>query len=125
MQPLHHLTIRGYIAVVLALLDGGFMIADSLERMITGSYFTIGGELGPWSILFRDLGLDPLAMAPLFLVLGIAYCICAFALLLKRGWGYYGVLILAIGTLWYLVFGTLASILQIILLAGARKRMQA
>ena len=123
MQPITRLTVRGYIVVVLALLDGGFMIADSLERFLTGEFFLIGGQLGPWSTLVRDLGIDPLSMAPVFLVIGAAYCVCALALLLRKGWGYYGVLFLAFGTLWYLLFGTISSVLQIILLASARKRM--
>ena len=111
------------LAAALALIDGSYMILDGIYRLLTGDFIRIGGQLGPWSGIVSALGGDPLAMGPVFLGVGTIQAIGAIALVLRREWGYKLTLIMAVGTLWYLVFGTISSVIQIGLLLVARPRM--
>lgn len=112
------------LAAALALLDGSYMIFDGAYRLVTGDFIRIGGQLGPWSGIVSAFGGDPLAMAPVFLTIGAVQAIGAIALLMRRSWGYTLTLALAVGTLWYLVFGTVSSLIQIRLLMIARSRVR-
>ena len=114
---------RILVAAALALIDGGHMVVDSIHRFVLGDFFRIGGQLGPWTAILTPLGVDPLAMGPVFLVIGVAQTGAATALLLSHRLAYPLVLAMAVGTLWYLVFGTLSSGIQILLLLTARSKM--
>jgi len=104
------------LAAGLALLEGGFMVADAVHRFVTGDFFRIDGQLGPWSTIISGLGIDPLAMGPVFLVLGAIHALAGVAILLRRPWGVPLTIAMAFGTLWYLIFGTISSSIQIVLL---------
>lgn len=109
-----------FLAAALALLDGGYMIADAVHRFLTGDFFRIDRQLDPWSGIVSGLGGDPLAMGPIFLLVGAAQALAGSALLVRRQWGYAPTFLMALGTLWYLVFGRLSSGVQIALLVASR-----
>src|SRR6266702_2387211 len=109
------------VAAALAIISGGYMAIDAIHRFVVGDFLRIGGQLGPWAVLVGAVGIDPLAMAPVFLVIGVAQVAAATLLLLRRPWGDMLVLALAVGTLWYLLFGTISSMIQITLIVASRR----
>jgi len=108
-------------AAALAIINGGYLVIDAIRRFIVGDFFRIGGQLGPWAVLVGAAGIDPLSMGPVFLVIGVAQVAAASLLLLRRPWGDMLVLALAVGTLWYLLFGTVSSMIQIALIVASRR----
>src|SRR2546426_7718912 len=108
-------------AAALAIINGGYLVIDAIRRFIVGDFFRIGGQLGPWAVLVGAAGIDPLSMGPVFLVIGVAQVAAASLLLLRRPWGDMLVLALAVGTLWYLIFGTVSSVIQITLIVASKR----
>src|SRR2546428_12284832 len=92
-------------AAALAIINGGYLVIDAIHRFVVGDFLRIGGQLGPWAVLVGAVRLDPLAMGPVFLVIGGAQVAGATLLLLPRPWGGSLVLALAVGALWYLRLG--------------------
>src|SRR3989442_8608265 len=111
----------GVAAAALAIINGGYLVIDAIHRFVVGDFLRIGGQLGPWAVLVGAVGIDPLAMGPVFLVIGVAQVAAASLLLLRRPWGDVLVLAFAIGTLWYLPFGTLSSMIQIALIVASKR----
>jgi len=109
-------------AAALAIISGGYMIIDAIHRFVVGDFFRIGGQLGPWAVLVSAVGIDPLSMGPVFLVIGVALVAAASLLLLRHPWGDMLVLAFAVGTLWYLLFGTISSVIQIALIVASKRR---
>lgn len=109
------------IAAALALIGGGYMVTDAIHRFVLGDFFRLGGQLGPWTVLVSGFGIDPLAMGPVFLIVGVVQIVAALLLLLQRRWGDVLVLALAVGTLWYLIFGTISSAVQIAFILASRR----
>lgn len=113
----------GWIVIVLALLEGGWLAFDGAHAFATGDYVTpksgsYAGQLGPWSNLWISMGIDPRStlVKAVHVGLGSAWLIAivCFAFRLPGAWA--GMLSCAIAGLWYLPFGTLLSVIQIALL---------
>ena len=111
-----------WVAVVLCVLQGGFMALDGVRALLTGRYITPGGdragELGPWSRLVSALGLAPesAVVKAVFVGYGVLWLVLAIGLALHAGWAWPLGLVLAVGTLWYLVPGTVLSLVVLGLL---------
>ena len=101
---------------VLAWLMGGWFIYDGLHQRITGDYMRINGQLGPWAAFVSAIGLDPLALAWFFIILGHAFIAASFMVYLGRRWGYRLALAASALSLLYLGFGTPLALLALILL---------
>src|SRR5438445_13796165 len=108
-------------AAALAIINGGYLVIDAIHQSVVGDLLRIGGQLGPWAVLVGAVGIDPLAMGPVFLVIGVAQVAAASLLLFRHPRGYILVLALAVGTLWYLLFGTISSVIQIGLIVAAKR----
>ncbi len=113
----------GWIVAVLAFTVGGWFSFDGATALVTGDYVTpksgaYAGQLGPWSKLVEGVGIDPRStlMKTIFLLYGIAWLIIIVCFILKRSWAWWGMVVAAAGALWYLPFGTLLSVIQVILL---------
>lgn len=113
----------GWIVLVLAFIEGGWLAFDGGWALIVGDYVTprsgpYAGQLGPWARLVSAVGIEPRStlMMSVHLVLGLAWLVVmvCFALRLSRAW--WGMLLCAMAALWYLPFGTLLSLIQIVLL---------
>lgn len=101
--------------LTLSLLCGAWMVFDGVHVLAAGKYF--GPEKpGPWSGLVAALGLDPFALGPAFIVLGLLWLM--FATGTARGWQWTrrAGLLAASLTLWYLPFGTLIALAVLALL---------
>jgi hypothetical protein len=116
-------TVLTWIAVVLCVLQGGFMAVDGTRALVTGSYFTPrtgehAGQLGPWAALVRRVGIEPgsAGMKVAFVLLGAVWLAVAAGLALDAGWAWVAGLVVGVATLWYLVPGTVISIAVVVLL---------
>lgn len=112
-----------WIVVILALIEAGWMAFDGTRALILGDYVTpktgkYAGQLGPWSKLVTALGIEPRStlMKSIFTVYGFAWLILMVGFILNISWAWWAMLFAAIFSLWYLPFGTLMSVLQIVLL---------
>lgn len=103
------------ILAIIALLNGGWMIFDGIHVLLKGRYF--GPEQpGPWSNLFKVIGLNPFSMGIPFIVLGLLWLLGYAAFYLGVSWGWMACVVIAVATLWYLPVGTVLSLLYIGLL---------
>jgi hypothetical protein len=99
-------------------LQGGYMLFDGVHKLHTGSYF--GNRLGPWANFVSILGIDPNAIAPVFIALGALWLVGGVALLLKLRWSRLLLTALSVISLAYLVFGTVLSVVSLVLLRARR-----
>ncbi len=116
------------LVIVLALLQAGWMTFDGTRAFLVGDYVTpssgeYAGQLGPWAKVVASVGIEPRSslMKSIFVIYGVAWLIIISNFALNQAWGWLAMLIVAIGTLWYLPFGTISSIIQIVLLVAIRK----
>jgi hypothetical protein len=112
-----------WIIVVLATLNFGYMLFDGGRALISGDYIrpasgAYAGQLGPWSKLVNKIGVDPesTTMKMIFVVWGIIGLVFTACYAMNARWAGNGLLVINILSLWYLVPGTISSVLQIILL---------
>jgi len=115
----------------MAVLCFGYMAFDGGRALATGDYIRpeageYAGQLGPWANLVSAVGIDPEsnAMKGIFLVWGIAGLVITFGFATNRTWGAKSLLVFNILSLWYLMFGTISSAMQIVLLLIRRMARQ-
>ncbi|MEZ6244281.1 MAG: hypothetical protein R3B57_14695 [Phycisphaerales bacterium] len=114
----------GYIAVGASVFLGAWLAFDGSHAFIKGDYVTPksgahAGQLGPWSHLVKGVGLDPRStlFMTVHLVVGLALVAAAlFFVVSPKAPAWWSLLIAAILTLWYLPFGTLLSLVTIVVL---------
>ena len=111
------------IVILLALLQAGWMAFDGTRALIVGDYVTpasgeYAGQLGPWARLVSMAGIEPRStlMKAIFVVYGILWLIVISFFAQKQRWAWTAMMIAAVGSLWYLPFGTVSSMIQIALL---------
>lgn len=112
-----------WIIVILAFLNFGFMTVDGSRALIVGDYFRpetgeYAWQLGPWAALVSTIGIHPesVLMKGIFIAWGTFGLIftVSFAMRVKRADN--ALLFFNLATFWYLVVGTLSSVLQVVLL---------
>ncbi len=113
----------GWIVVGLALFVGGWFAFEGARALVVGDYITAksgqrAGQLGPWSKVVSAVGIEPRStlMKSIFVAYGILWLAVIVCFILKLEWAWWAMLVAAAGSLWYLPFGTLLGIVQIILL---------
>ncbi|MCB9848637.1 MAG: hypothetical protein H6814_09515 [Phycisphaeraceae bacterium] len=118
-----------WITLALALFVGGYFIADGARALIKGDYFTpnsgrFAGEVGPWSHAVKAVGIEPRStlMKVIFVTYGSVWLVVMIAFAIGAGWAWWGMLACAVGSLWYLPFGTLLGIVQVGLLIAYRQK---
>lgn len=112
-----------WVVIALAVFEAGYMAVDGGRALVTGEYITPSsgeyeGQLGPWTKIVEAIGIAPSStlMKTIFVVYGLVWLgiAAAFAARLPYSWGL--MLAAAIGSLWYLIIGTVASAIMIALL---------
>ena len=118
-----------WVAVVLSVVQGGYMVVDGARALVVGSYITPGsgehaGELGPWARLVAAVGIRPesTGMKVAFVVLGTLWLVVAVGLALGAGWARAAGIVVAVGTLWDLVPGTVISVVVLVILLTSLRR---
>ena len=111
------------IIIFLSLLNAGYMAFDGGLALLTGDYIRpkdgeYAGQLGPWNKIVSAIGIDPMSnlMKSIFLGIGIYGIIATlcFAFGVPAGWKM--LLAFCILSAWNLMFGTMSSLLVIVLL---------
>lgn len=118
-----------WIIAVCVIVQAGWMAFDGGRALIVGDYVTpskgeYAGQLGPWSRVVSAVGIEPRGtpMKMIFLTYGLVWLAIGVAFVLGASWAWWAMIVLAIGALWYLPFGTLLSLIQIVLLILMRSR---
>ena len=109
-----------WITLVLALLVGGFFVFDGARALVVGDYITpksgrFAGELGPWQRPVRAMGIEPRStlMKIIFVTYGSVWIVVMLAFAVGAKWAWWGMLACAVGSMWYLPFGTLLGVFQV------------
>jgi hypothetical protein len=113
----------GWLVVVLALIEGGWLAFDGGHALTTGDYVTPRsadrrGQLGPWANLVAAVGIDPRStlMKAIHVGLGLGFVATTACFALGLSGARTGMILCAVLTLWYLPLGTLLSLIQIVIL---------
>jgi hypothetical protein len=114
----------GWIVIALALVEGGWLTFDGGRAFVVGDYVTprsgpYAEQLGPWAKVVSAVGIEPRStlMKSVHVVLGVACLGGAACFALGLPWARTGMLVCAVLSLWYVPFGTLLSVVQIVLLS--------
>ena len=113
----------GWVVVALALFVGGWFAFEGGRALVVGDYITpksgrFAGQLGPWSKVVWAVGIEPQStmMKTIFLVYGLVWIVIVICFIAGLPWAWWAMLIAAAAALWYLPFGTLLGLVQIVLL---------
>jgi hypothetical protein len=118
-----------WVVVIAVLAEAGFMVVDGVRALVVGDYFTPSsgdhaGQLGPWADVVGRVGLDPRsnAMKWIFVVYGAVWLGVIPAFVAQWAWAWWAMVVVAVGSLWYLVPGTVISAIVVVglLLPGVR-----
>ncbi len=118
-----------WVVFALAALQGGYMLFDGVRALIVGDYVTpkggpYAGQLGPWARLVGAIGLEPRStiMKSIFVGYGAVWLLIVVAFAAALPWAWLAMLIAAVGSLWYLIPGTVISVVVIglLLVPGVR-----
>ena len=113
----------GWVVLFFALIEAGWFAFDGSHALVTGDYVTpksgkFAGQLGPWSKIVIAVGIEPRSslMKSIHLLLGLVWLSMMVCFGMQFSWAWWGMLTCAVLGLWYLPFGTLLSLIQIVLL---------
>jgi hypothetical protein len=116
------------LIILFAGLNYGFMSFDGIRALTLGDYIRpktgeYAGRLGPWSEVVQAVGVNPesILMKVIFCCYGIIGIVSVIAFMIDKNWAKKVLLIMSFASLWYLVPGTILSVLQIILIPLLRK----
>ena len=119
------------VILLFTFVEAGWLALDGTRALVVGDFITprsgpYAGQVGPWRHLVQPLGVNPRGtpVKILFAVYGWTWLLLAVAFARGASWSWGAMLIAATGTLWFLPFGTIASIVQIILLVALRARLR-
>jgi hypothetical protein len=110
------------VVTILALLNGGYMLADGIFVLLRGKY--IGPDKpGPWANIFYRINVDVFKLGPLFVLFGIVWLLFIVGLWNSQSWTYPLGIVVSILTLWYLPAGTFLSIAVLLILLFYRSKL--
>ena len=118
-----------WIVIILATLNFGYMTYDGSRALIVGDYLRpqtgeYAEQLGPWVNVVQAIGIQPESdlMKYIFLLWGTLGLIVTVSYAMKVTQAGKALLLLNVFSLWYLIAGTISSIMQIILLLLLNRR---
>jgi hypothetical protein len=108
------------VRIALALLLGLWMLVDGAHALVTGTYITpsggtYAGSLGPWATVLSAMQIDPLGTPAklAFVLLGVIWLVHARNIIRNKIIRP-AAIALCVLTLWYLPFGTIVAVLELI-----------
>jgi hypothetical protein len=111
------------IIIIMSLISSGYMAFDGLRAFITGDYLRFkngehAGELGPWTNIAEAMGIDPMSalMKSIFVIVGVYGLIATGAFAMNKKQGFLMLVIFCIASAWNLMFGTMSSVIVLLLL---------
>ena len=111
------------VILTLVVFEAGWFAFDGGRALMVGDYVTpksgqYAGQLGPWKHVVSAVGIEPRStlMKSIFLVYGLAWLAVAVCFCFNVSWAWWVMVFAAVGSLWYLPFGTVLSVIQIVLL---------
>jgi len=117
------MAILRWLVIALASLEAGWMVFDGSRALTVGDYVTpksgaYAGQLRPWTKLVSAVGIDPRStqMKMIFVCYGLIWLVIIASFIMRLSWSPWAMLIAAAGALWFLSFGTISSVIQIVLL---------
>ena len=112
-----------WIVISCALIVALWFVTDGTVALVTGDYVTpksgqYAGQLGPWAKLVGALGIEPrsTAMKLIFVVYGVIWLVVIVGFIFRTDWSWWAMFFAAVLSLWYLPFGTLLGVIQIVLM---------
>ncbi len=112
-----------WIIILMAVLNFGFMTVDGSRALIVGDYFRpetgeYAGQLGPWAGIVSAIGIAPEStlMKSIFIAWGAFGLILAVSFAMRVSRAEKVLLFFNLASFWYLVVGTLSSVVQVIFL---------
>ena len=119
------------LVLLLGLIEAGWMTFDGCRALLVGDYVTptsgpYAGQIGAWSKLVGAAGIDPRGtpMKSLFAVYGLVWIVVLVNFALGARWAWSAMVGMAAGALWFLPFGTVASVVQLALLLVLRAKLR-
>ena len=119
------------VILVFTAIEAGWLALDGTRALLVGDFITprsgpYAGQIGPWRHVVERLGVNPrgTAMKVFFAVYGWLWLLLGVAFAWGASWSRTAMLVAAVGTLWFLPFGTIASVVQIVLLVALRGRLR-
>jgi hypothetical protein len=110
------------LATLLALVNGGYMLADGIYVLANGKF--IGPEKpGPWALLFSKLSVDVFKLGPMFVAFGMLWLTFVAGLWMQLSCSYWLGIAASMLTLWYIPFGTVISLIMLVMLLAARRKL--
>jgi hypothetical protein len=120
-----------WVIVGLALVLGAWLVFDGGRALMLGDYVTpasgeYAGRLGPWANVVSALGIEPRStlVKVVHVALGAGWLIAAVGVMRGRPWSVSAVLAFAVASLWYLPFGTIFGVIQLVLLKSVYSSRQ-
>lgn len=111
------------LAALLALALGGWLLFDGSRAFLAGDYVTpssgaYAGQLGPWAGVVSHVGLDPRStlVKGIHMALGSLWLVSAYRFLREKPKAGWALVACAFASLWYVPFGTIIGVLELILL---------
>jgi hypothetical protein len=106
----------------LATTAAGWMVFDGSRALLVGDYVTMDGRLGPWAELVSALGIEPrgTGMKTFFVAYGLCWLTALASYLRHPTVGRPALAVAAVASSWYLVIGTVSSVIQLGLLAASK-----
>ena len=112
-----------WVVVGLALIQSSWFVFDGVRALSVGDYVTpssgpYAGELGPWSNLVSAVGIEPRStlMKSIHVGVGVLGLVAIVAFVRGVCCARRGMIACAVLGLWYLPFGTVLGIVQILIL---------
>ena len=97
------------------------MLGDGIYVLGHGKY--IGPDTpGLWASLFKSAKINVFHLGPLFICFGIGWLLYVISIFTNARWSKQAGIFMSVLTLWYLPFGTICSLIILVILLSSRKK---
>ena len=122
-KPSRFMPWTGWIVVLLGITAAGWMTFDGSRAFLVGDYVTptsgkYAGQLGPWTHVVEAVGLEPRSteMKAIFVAQGSLGLVLLIWFCTRRRAARWALVLWCLSIVWYLPFGTLIAVVDLLLL---------